>query len=50
MKTLRYAAVGLGASSQAAIEALIIKLDDSMVEDERMAKFGSKYQLPQHKR
>jgi hypothetical protein len=50
MKTLRYAAVGLGASSQAAIEALIMKLDDSMVEDERMAKFGSKYQLPPHKR
>lgn len=50
MKTLRYAAVGLGASSQEAIEALIIKLDDAMVEDERAAKFGSKFQLPQHRR
>ena len=50
MKTLRYAAVGLGSSSQEAIEALIIKLDDAMVEDERAAKFGSKFQLPQHRR
>jgi len=48
-KILRYAAVGLGASSQTALDALIMKLDDSMVEDERTAKFGSKYQLPQHK-
>ena len=50
MKTVRYAAVGLGASSQEAIEALIMKLDDAMVEDERTAKFGSKFQLPQHRR
>lgn len=50
MKTLRYAAVGLGASSQEAIEALIMKLDESMMEDERMARFGSKFQLPPHKR
>jgi hypothetical protein len=47
-KTIRYAAIGLGAPSTAALEALIINLDNFMVADERNAKFGSKYTLPHH--
>jgi hypothetical protein len=47
-KRIRYGAVGLGASSQAELDTLIMRLDDSMVADERDAKFGSKYVLPAH--
>jgi Beta-lactamase enzyme family len=50
IKTIRYAAIGLGAASQAALDSLITNLDNCMVDDERNAKFGSKYVLPQHGR
>ena len=46
LKLIRYGAVGLGASGDDVLNRLIMKLDDCMIEDERMAKFGSKYLWP----
>ena len=45
-KLLRYGAVGLGASGGDLLDALIMQLDDCMIEDERMATSGSKLLWP----
>src|SRR5262249_53923113 len=46
LKLIRYGAVGLGASGENLLNGLIMQLDESMIEDERMAKSGSKYFWP----